>query len=141
MVATPRQTYPKSHRLGGRLQFARVFEAKVRTTRGPLTVYAVPNDLPHARLGISISRRVGIATRRTRIKRLIREAYRLQRHALPTGFDWVVVVRPHEPADLETYSRALQSAVEKLAQEWSRRAQSGVDERHDADAAKQADGE
>ena len=80
-----RATFPRSHRLGGRLAFAAVFETRVRQSRGPLTVYAQPNTLGHPRIGISIGRRVGIAVQRNRIKRLLREAYRLSRCDLDAG--------------------------------------------------------
>jgi putative membrane protein insertion efficiency factor len=77
-----------------------VFEGKTRQSRGPITIYSLPNSLGHPRLGISISRKVGTAPKRNRIKRLLRESFRLMRHDLPTGYDWVLVVRPHETAIL-----------------------------------------
>jgi ribonuclease P protein component len=116
-----RHTYPKSHRLGGRLQFAAVFDAKVRESRGPLTAYALPNELGHARLGISIGRRVGTAPRRNRIKRLLRESFRLMQHDLPRGYDLVIVVRPHEPLMLADYQRLMSSLAVKLHGAWQRR--------------------
>lgn len=115
-----RYSYPKSRRLSGRLQFGAVFDAKVRESRGPLTLYALPNQLGHARLGISISRKVGIAARRNRIKRLLRESFRLLQHDLPRGYDLVVVVRPHEPLMLADYQRLLSGAIVKLHQKWSK---------------------
>jgi len=116
-----RHTYPKSHRLGGRLQFAAVFDAKVRESRGPLQVYALPNELGHPRLGISIGRRVGTAPRRNRIKRLLRESFRLMQHDLPRGYDFVVVVRPHDPLMLADYQRLMSGTFVKLHQAWQRR--------------------
>ena len=116
-----RHTYPKSHRLGGRLQFSAVFDAKVRESRGPLNVYALPNDLGHPRLGISIGRRVGTAPRRNRIKRLLRESFRLMQHDLPRGYDFVVVVRPHEPLMLADYQRLMSGMFVKLHATWQRR--------------------
>src|SRR5690606_6192222 len=116
-----RATFPPSHRLSGRLQFARVFEAKVRQSRGPLTIYACPNSLDHPRIGISISRRVGTAPQRNRIKRRLREAYRLQRHDLPGGYDLVIVVRPHRAMPLERYSQALFALANSLAGLWRER--------------------
>src|SRR5439155_22606439 len=101
------QTYPKSHRLGGKLQFAAVFDAKVKESRGPLAVYSLPNELGHPRLGISISRRVGTAVRRNRIKRLLREAFRIHQHDLPRGYDLVFVVRPHAPMILAEYLKLM----------------------------------
>jgi len=116
-----RHTYPKSHRLGGRLQFAAVFDAKVRESRGPLTAYALPNDAGHPRLGISIGRRVGTAPRRNRIKRMLRESFRLMQHDLPRGYDFVIVVRPHEPLMLADYQRLMSGTFVKLHSAWSRR--------------------
>ena len=47
-----------------------------------------------ARLGLTVSRRVGDAVRRNRVKRRIREVFRQSRGALPCGVDLVVVARP-----------------------------------------------
>jgi ribonuclease P protein component len=114
-------SYPKSHRLGGRLEFAAVFDAKVRESRGPLTAYALPNDLGHPRLGISIGRRVGTAPKRNRIKRLLRESFRLMQHDLPRGYDLVIVVRPHAPLMLADYQRLMSALAVKLHQAWENR--------------------
>ena len=111
-------TFPKSHRLGGKLEFAAVFDAKVRESRGPLTAYARPNDLGHPRLGITISRKVGTAVRRNRIKRLLRESLRLMQHDLPAGYDLVVVVRPHAPLILAEYQKLMSSLAVKLHGRW-----------------------
>ena len=116
-----RYTFPRSCRLGGREQFALVFDAKVRESRGPLTVYARPNDLGHPRLGLSVSRRVGNAARRNRIRRLIREAFRHLQHDLPRGYDLVVVTRPHEPPLLAEYQKLLMALAIKLHARWEKR--------------------
>ncbi|MCC6422023.1 MAG: ribonuclease P protein component [Phycisphaerales bacterium] len=105
----------RSRRLGGRANFASVYEAGVKETRGPLRIFARPNGLTHSRFGISISRRVGIAAKRNRIKRLLREAFRLSQRDLPSGYDWVVVVRPHEPAELDEYRLLLNEITNVLA--------------------------
>jgi ribonuclease P protein component len=116
-------TYPRSHRLSGKLQFQRVFDEKVKVTRGPLVVFSRPNDLPHPRLGISIPRSVGMATRRNRIKRLLREAFRLMRHDFPRAYDLVVVVRQHQPLILAEYQKLLMGALVRLHNLWANRDQ------------------
>jgi ribonuclease P protein component len=95
-----RHAFPKSHRLRTRADFSAAYDAKVRESRGPLTIYARPNGLPHLRMGMSTSRKVGIAARRNRIRRLLRESFRHLQHDLPSGYDLLVIVRPHEPLAL-----------------------------------------
>ena len=114
------QTYsfPKTHRIRSRSDFSAVFDNRVKSARGPLIAYARPNDLPHPRLGISISRNVGTAPRRNRIKRLLREAFRLHQHDWPKGYDMVLVVRPHEPLILAEYQKILTALMLKLHQSW-----------------------
>ncbi|MCC7351500.1 MAG: ribonuclease P protein component [Phycisphaerales bacterium] len=105
----------RSRRLGGRANFAAVYQAGIKQMRGPLRIFARSNGLTHSRLGISISRRVGIAARRNRIKRLLREAFRLSQETLPAGYDWVVVVHPHEPAKLDEYLKWFHATMPYLA--------------------------
>jgi len=53
-------------------------------------------DPERARLGLTVSRRVGSAVARNRVKRRVREWFRQRRGALPTlapGSDWVVIAR------------------------------------------------
>ena len=76
-------------------------------------MYSLPNDLGHQRMGISISRRVGTAPRRNRIKRLLREAFRLSPIVLPRGYDLVIVVRPHAPLEFSEYQKLFAQLVEK----------------------------
>ena len=116
-----RYTFGKQQRVSGRVEFSAVFDAKVRHSRGPLTAYAVPTDRPSPRLGLSVSRRVGTAPRRNRIKRLLREAFRLMRHDFPRTYDIVIVVRPHEPLMLADYQRLLTGLMVKLHQDWTRK--------------------
>ena len=116
-----RHTFPKSRHLRLPSEFSAVYEAKVRESRGPVTVYALPNDLGHPRLGMSVNRKVGTAVRRNRIRRLIRESFRLLQHDFPQGYDVVVVVRPHEPLILAEYQKLLSAMVVKLHRTWQAR--------------------
>jgi ribonuclease P protein component len=50
------------------------------------------------RLGLSVSRRVGGAVERSRVKRVLREAFWAESERLPAGCDYVVVARPEARA-------------------------------------------
>jgi ribonuclease P protein component len=101
--------FPKSRRLHGRGVFKNIRDNGTKRSRGPLTLWAVRNELEFSRIGISIGRIVGNAARRNRIKRLLRESFRLMQSELPAGYDWVIAVRPHEPLTLGEYRKLLKS--------------------------------
>ncbi len=74
-----------------------------------LAVYGIENGLEHLRLGISVSRKkVRAASDRNRLKRLIREAFRLIKADLPSGIDLVVVPRALDPS----FARVRQSLAD-----------------------------
>ena len=54
----------------------------------------VRNGTDQTRVGLTVSRKVGNAVNRNRVKRWLREAIRHQGDALPVGFDVVVVAHP-----------------------------------------------
>jgi ribonuclease P protein component len=111
----PSRRFGRTQRLTHAREFQAVFAEKMRKTAGPLAVFLVPRAGGH-RLGLSIGRVVGNAVTRNRLKRMIREAFRLHQHEFPTpdagkGYDMVVSARVHAPMTLDEYARALLAAV------------------------------
>jgi len=113
--------YPPSARLTHRLEFAAVRNAKARVDVGPLSVHALPHPEGPSRLGMSIGRRVGGAVRRNRLKRHLREAFRLERGDFPAPYDLLVTARPHPERSLVEYRAMLVEAVRRLHATWRRR--------------------
>jgi ribonuclease P protein component len=101
--------------------FQRVYDRRRSVSNEWLIVYACPNGLPHTRLGLSVSRKVGGAVERNRRRRLFREAFRLTRHQMPTGLDLILIPRgPAEPplaALLEALPKLVGQAARKLARD------------------------
>lgn len=86
----------RAQRLRSAADFRHARDAAPRAHTHPLLVlYAVPNDLVHPRVGITVSRRVGKAVVRNRVRRRIREA---SRRLLPSlvvaGHDLLFIARP-----------------------------------------------
>lgn len=89
-----RATFRRHERINDPADFRRAFDRKRSASDAFLVVYGAENGLAHARLGISVSRKkIRRAHDRNRVKRLIREAFRLGKGAVPAGVDLVVVPR------------------------------------------------
>ena len=95
-----------------KVEFDAVFAGGQRGFTPECLVISLPNQRAYSRLGLSVGRRFGRAPQRNRAKRLLREAFRLEREQLPLGFDLVVIPRPGEfPNDLESVRQLLVRAA------------------------------
>lgn len=86
--------FPRRNRLLTGAEFGAVFRRRRSVHGKHFSVHVAANDLGHPRLGLAVSRRVSAkAVVRNRIKRRIRESFRLQQHFLG-ALDYVVVAKP-----------------------------------------------
>ena len=97
MSGSPGGGRPRRRRLSRSAEFERVYRQGRSKANRFLVLYAFPREDPSSegpRLGLSVSRRVGGAVERTRVKRVLREAFWQEAERLPDGSDYVVVARP-----------------------------------------------
>ena len=75
------------------LQFRRVYSLGRSKADYCIAMYVLENDLSVSRLGITVSKKIGNSVVRSRVKRIIKEAFRLHEIAFAPGYDIVIVAR------------------------------------------------
>lgn len=58
-----------------------------------MVLYVLPNGIQQNRLGLTVSKKIGTAVVRNRVRRRLKESYRLLEDKLPTGYDLCFVAR------------------------------------------------
>lgn len=111
-------TFSRELRLLTPAQFKSVFSNPIKASSAEITLLAIPNTEQHPRLGLTVAKRfVKRANQRNRIKRVIRDSFRLHQHDIP-AIDIVVLVRN---GVLEMENADLNKLIEKLWRKLSRR--------------------
>jgi ribonuclease P protein component len=90
-------TLSKKQRLVKNSEFRQVLDQRKRCNDQLLVVHMAANGLAFSRIGVSIGRAQGNAVVRNRIKRLVREAFRLNQLEMPCGFDILVTMSKRRP--------------------------------------------
>jgi ribonuclease P protein component len=100
------QRLRSSERLRHPREFRRVFRYGKKLVTPIFILHILPTSAPCSRLGMAVSKRVGKAVIRNRVKRLIRELFRQHKAALQPTCDVVFVARrPAAEASLEECTR------------------------------------
>jgi ribonuclease P protein component len=138
---------PRRGRLSRSADFDRVMRSGRSHAGRELVLYVFPRggDEP-ARLGLSVSRKVGGAVERNLVKRMLREAFAHERERFPPGTDVVVIARPGagELAQREGMSgirAALGTLIEKVPGLAAAAAPTGPGEPPEPVDVRQPDGE
>lgn len=109
-------TFPRELRLLTPSQFSRIFDQPVKAVSDHFTLLAKFNDLDHPRLGLTIAKKKEkTAVGRNRIKRNIRETFRLNQDKMP-NIDIVVLARDNVgKADNRQLQRQLNKLWKKIS--------------------------
>lgn len=85
---------PKNRRLHGRDCLGALFQEGSRGAAGKIAARALPNGTGETRIAAVAGKSLGKAAKRSRMRRLIRAAFRMQQERLPAGWDFALVARP-----------------------------------------------
>ncbi len=83
----------KNHKIRKNTEFRAIYRRGKSFSNHLLVLYVHKNRKNLNRIGISVSKKVGKSVTRNRVKRLIKESYRLNNGGLITGYDLVFIAR------------------------------------------------
>ena len=91
------QSYRKSERINTRSRYRTIYQQGAWKSSQYFTAITCSNSQGVKRLGLTVTKKAGNAVERNRIKRLIREFFRLNKNLFPAGHDVVIMVKKNMP--------------------------------------------
>lgn len=123
--------FPKEARIRKRRDFLRIQNRGHRLWGRQFIAYVRPSPTPRSRLGITVSRKVGGAVQRNRIKRWVREAFRTQPELFSRPIDIVLIAkRGIDDFSLQTIREDLVRVVSRYYSQPNKGADRSRDRRH-----------
>lgn len=107
--------FTRARRIAATSDFDRIYALKQRVGDDHLLIFCAANPAGVTRIGLSVSRKHGNSVVRHHLKRLLREAYRLEQHGLPEGLDLVLIPRIGATSTVDDYRRSLRKLVPRLS--------------------------
>ena len=92
-----KQTFSKDARIRKKREYLTVYQQGVRNDSRNFIIITCRNQSGLSRLGITVSKKVGDAVRRNRIKRLLREFFRLHKKQFSPSQDIVIIAKKDIP--------------------------------------------
>ena len=90
MVKARREGFPRQYRIVRSSDYRAIYSSGLKVNSERFVLFGRENNLDHHRLGITVSRKIGGAVVRNRVKRLFREIFRKSSSDLPNHCDLVV---------------------------------------------------
>jgi len=97
-VCMKEQSYRKLERIGSRSRFKTIYNQGVWRSSRHFTIVTCLNTQGIKRLGITVTKKTGNAVKRNRIKRLVREFFRLNKNLFPDNHDVVIMAKRNIPS-------------------------------------------
>ena len=109
-------TFTKADRILKRREFIALSKSGRRVQNTEFIAYFLSARYNRSRLGVTVTKKVGQAVERNRIKRLVREFFRLNRHCLSGNWDISIIVK-RQSAEItsEMAHRSLQNIFDRIS--------------------------
>ena len=98
-------------RIKKQADFQRLFQKGKRAFSSSLTLLYVPAQT--MRMGISVGKKHGKSVQRNRIKRLVREAFRLNQDKMQGTYSFIILPKVNKEYSFKTFERDLQWMIKK----------------------------
>jgi len=117
MKACPlRFSFTKADRILKRSEFIALSKSGQRAQNTDFIAYFVPTRYNQSRLGVTVTKKVGQAVERNRMKRFVREFFRLNRHCLSGKWDInIIAKRQSAGINSEKAYRSLQDIFDRIS--------------------------
>jgi ribonuclease P protein component len=112
----PRAGFPRAARITAQSHFDRVYQQGRKFVAPSVVAWALPSPSGRSRIGLSVSRKVGGAIVRNRVKRVLREAFRQLEAPPDPPIDLVLVARPGRAPQTLADAR---TALEQVLRRWN----------------------
>jgi ribonuclease P protein component len=111
-----RFSFTKADRILKRSEFIALSKSGKRVQSAKFIAYYLPAQYNQPRLGVTVTKKVGQAVERNRIKRLVREFFRLNRHCLSGKWDINIIAKRQSAGfSSEKAYRSLQNIFDQIS--------------------------
>ncbi len=109
-------SFPKTNRLKSKKSFQSVYNRGRSVVDGMSVFYILPEQAEDVKIGMAVGKKLGCAVVRNRMKRMMREVFRVHKLKLKKGYHIVWVARRKlAKADLKTYERVFLRLAKRAA--------------------------